>query len=222
MDVNGAKIITDVESAKAQYDGLNSWEKHLAIVDMTTKKPVLSVASETGTLPVDLVSSYNPKRGYKWRNRGKYVIRMSGDAELPAELTDNDVGKLYKLARCVHYVSGVLTTRGRFNAPLTMKTIAKELNISDSVARRYISKLKELNLIRQDEHRCYYLNPLYFSPTYVNKELFLLWKDQIEKYIPLSIRLVFSGIADESTGYIPQFKLEELEESEEGSEVDGQ
>lgn len=225
MNDNGARIITDEESVKAQYDGLNAWEQHLAIVDMTTKKPVLSVASETGTLPVDLVSSYNPKRGYKWRNRGKCVVRMSCDMNLPDELTDSDIGKLYKLARCVHYISGTLTTRGKFNVPLKSKDIAKELNISESVSRKYIAKLKALDIIRQDENRCYYINPLYFSPSYVNKELFMLWKDQIERFIPLSIRLVFSGIATEGTGYIPEFK-EDLfkadEENDEGSENDGQ
>ena len=215
------------DSVKAQYHGENApdWQENRAIVDIETGEIVLRVAnrrtSSYGSYdPIPAMRFFNPKKGYKFRYGGKLTVKMCVDCEMPEEFSYSDIGKLYFLARSVNYLTGYLSTQNRQNRirPLRVNDMAKLLNLTPSAMSKFISKLKKYDIIRRTKRGEWALNPMYFSPNYINKEIFDLWRDVLGNTIPMAVQAVFDGYADPIDGYIhteSPVSDEEFVESEE-------
>lgn len=211
-------------SVKEQYNGQSNpnWENQRAMFDSVTHKMVFKVVGEMDSgnqlqsMPV--MRYFNPRKGYKWRSHGRHVVRMSTDIPIPDNMTFSDVGKLYILGRKIHYFTGMLMLQDKRKQEryLMVKDIAEILGIRTTQTRNFLKKLKKNDMIRQTDAGWYSLNPLYFSPTYINKDLYFLWEDVLKNFIPNTIKLVFAGLADEETGYIKEYVKPEKETEERG------
>lgn len=197
------------KSVTEQYNGCSdpNWQNRRAMFDATTHKMVFKVVSEqdNNALPaMPIMRYFNPKKGYKWRSVGRHVVRMSTDYPIPDDFSYADVGKMYILARKIQYFTGLLMKEDKNGQEsfLTTKDISNIIGTRMTQTRTFLKKLKKNDIIRQTSAGWYSLNPLYFSPTYINKNLYALWEDVIGRYIPNTIKLIFAGIADEETGYI--------------------
>lgn len=222
-------------NARAQYHGENApnWQEQRAIVDIETGEIVLRVAnrrtSSYGSLdPIPAMRYFNPKKGYKFRHGGKLIVKMMVDCEIPEEFSYSDIGKMYYLARSVNYLTGYLSTQNRQNRirPLKVDEMAHLLGLTGSAMSKFIAKLKKHDIIRRTKRGEWSMNPLFFSPNYINKELFDLWRDVLDRYVPLTIQAVFDGYADPFDGYIhaeqPVLEIEPEQTDElEGSIDDG-
>ena len=217
-------------TATAQYHGENmpDWQENRAIVDIETGEIVLRVAnkrtSSYGSLdPIPAMRYFNPKRGYKFRHGGKLIVKMSVDCAMPEEFSYSDIGKLYFLARSVNYLTGYLSTQNRQNRirPLKISDMAKLLGVTVSSISKLIAKLKKHNIIRRTKRGEWSLNPMYFAPNYINKEIFDLWRDILHNVIPMPIQAVFDGYADPIDGYVHTERPCEYSEMEQLQELEG-
>lgn len=217
-------------TAKAQYHGENmqDWQEKRAIVDIETGEIVLRVAnkrtSSYGSIdPIPAMRYFNPKKGYRFRHGGKLIVKMSVDCEMPEEFSYSDIGKLYYLARSVNYLTGFLSTQNRQNRirPLKINDMAELLGVTVSSVSKLLAKLKKHNIIRRTKRGEWSLNPMYFAPNYINKELFYLWKDVLHNVIPMSIQAVFAGYADPTDGYIHALPYADETVMEQANELEG-
>lgn len=175
-------------------------EKVNRIVDMETGEVVRQIAIEDTAYGQRY---YNKDRGYKYRGRSWRMIRMSTDIPMPDEMSPNDIGRLYMLSRYIYFGAGMLATYVNHRIkPLNKAGIIEKLGLTTRKnGNAMVNKLMRLQLLRKtmvviDPERGtaeeqWFINPLYFAPVYINRTLYILWRDQIEKYIPDYVRDIF-------------------------------
>ena len=99
--------------------------------------------------------------------------------------------------------------------------MAELLGVTVSSVSKLLAKLKKHNIIRRTKRGEWSLNPMYFAPNYINKELFYLWKDVLHNVIPMSIQAVFAGYADPTDGYIHALPYADETVMEQANELEG-
>lgn len=135
---------------------------------------------------------FDPEKGYLFRNQ-KHGFKQFDDIAFPDSLTDSEIGKLTRLAKNIYRDSNLLAYRGNGGIkPHTPETISKIISLGQRQTQRFLSKMINLGVIarcrvevgeKKEIH--YYMNPLYFfSGNRVNLNLYLLFRNQLDPYIP--------------------------------------
>ena len=144
-------------------------------------------------------NQFDDGTGYLFWNR-KYSSRQFSDVPFPKDMTDSEIGKYTKLAKCIWRDSNMLAYRGNGGLkPHTIKTIAKVLEISERQSERFVRKMMESGLmakgtfeVQQTIEVHYFISPLYFfSGKRINNTLYMLFRKQLDPVFPAWVRKKF-------------------------------
>jgi len=139
-----------------------------------------------------LYNPFNPERGYNFKYKS-FSIKSYLDIPLPDKFTDSELGKIFRLSRYIYANSNMLGKRsGSYIKPYKQEDILRVLKLKDRQGRAFIRKVIEHKIIRKLEfteqgkrHVQFYFNPIYFfSGTYLNLNLFLLFQDELNNHLP--------------------------------------
>lgn len=136
---------------------------------------------------------FSNEKGYVFFTH-KNSIRIFDDINLPDDITDDEIGKLFKLSKKTYKNTNMLMYRSKNNIKaMQIEHISKLLGVSLRRAQMFVHKMIKYHimakvLIKNSEKSYevqYYLNPLYFFHSkYLNLNLYLLFKNDLDKYLP--------------------------------------
>lgn len=142
---------------------------------------------------------FDPEKGYLFRNQAGGFSQFY-DIPFPDSMNDLEIGRMTRLAKKMVAHSNMLGYRGNGGIkPHTIKTIAKELNLEERQTYNFIKKMIDLGILakvkieskNQTDHQLY-VNPLYYnSSNRIPLNLYLLFRLQLDPYIPLWARKLF-------------------------------
>ena len=139
-----------------------------------------------------MYNPFDPEKGYNFRYKS-FSIKSYLDIPLPKDFTDSELGKILRLSRHIYANSNMLGKRkNNYIKPYTQDDILKILCLKDRQGRAFMKKVIDNKVIRryefteQGKHFVqFYFNPIYFfSGTYLNVNLFILFQDELNKYLP--------------------------------------
>jgi hypothetical protein len=142
---------------------------------------------------------FDDEKGYLFWTQ-KHGVKQFSDVPFPIEMTDAEIGTITRLAKCIYKDSNMLAYRGNGGIkPHSMKTIAKELNVTDRQAERFIKKMIELEVMAKGKFEIggtvevhYYISPIYFfSGKRINNTLYVLFRNQLDAVLPAWVRARF-------------------------------
>lgn len=117
--------------------------------------------------------------GERWRNTANLFgdkgymltynvnkVMLDHNAAIPAEVTDEDLGRIVRLTQALFHESGRLSVKvgARLHRPARIADIAKLLGRSDRHTRDWLTQMeahKMLTYAVVDGEEGYYLNPIY-------------------------------------------------------------
>ena len=149
---------------------------------------------------------FDPERGYLFRHQ-KHGFKQFDDISFPESLTDAEIGKLTRLAKNIYRDSNLLAYRGNGGIkPHTPETMSRIICLGQRQIERFLSKMIKQGMmakcrveVGEKTEIHYYINPLYFfSGKRINLNLYLLFRTQLDAYIPNWAKSLFI----EQTGQI--------------------
>lgn len=135
---------------------------------------------------------YNPFRegeGYNFKYKST-KIKMYLNISLPEDLSDSDIGKVYKLSRYIYSDTNMLAKRVGHNiVPLTKQDIQEISGLSSrgrfSVFWDKLISNKIIKPVIMNNEVFYCFNPIYFNSTdYLPLYLFLAFQDELSAHLP--------------------------------------
>lgn len=163
---------------------------------MTVRQKITTFDNKTGFILDEkergLYNPFDPDKGYNFKYKS-IAIKTYLDIPLPDVFSDSDLGKLLRLSKLIYANSNMLGRRvNTYIKPLTQDAIINVLGLKDRQGRAFIKKVIDNNVIRKLEFTeqgktfaQFYFNPIYFfSGTYLNLNLFLLFQDELNKHLP--------------------------------------
>lgn len=94
----------------------------------------------------------------------------------PEGLSTKEQGYLFRL-------SAYLNKENRWN-DLSIPQLGEIINLSPTRAYRFFRKLKQMGMVQKTKYG-YYMNPMYlFAGKYLTRELYQLFREQLDPYIP--------------------------------------
>jgi hypothetical protein len=132
-------------------------------------------------------SHYNKEKGYKYKNETgiKFV-----STDVPNELTDAELGKLFRLSQSMLINSNLLivrTTNGKAR-PITTEDLEQLLSFSRSTLFRFLRKCRDLKVLKSvmvEEETHYYLSPVYFfRGKWLSPNLYWLFQEELDGILP--------------------------------------
>lgn len=145
---------------------------------------------------------FDKDRGYKMLAR-KQNIRTFPDLPLPKDLTHTDIGHLFVLGRTSLANNGVIgTLYKRGFVPFDDEQMIEYIGFTSAKrGRAWLKRMVAMSMLRSIDvnlpdgvkERQWYLNPLYFCPMFLIRESYMVWRDQIDKYLPQYVRAAFAA-----------------------------
>ena len=136
---------------------------------------------------------FNPDNGYRLFARSKSVRTMP-IVDFPKELSRIDMGHLLFLTRSMWANTGCIgLLKARKFKPYNDVELYNYIGFTfDRKGREWLKKMVKLSMLRSidinlpngSQERQWYINPVYFCPMFINRQTYLIWKDQIEKFVP--------------------------------------
>jgi hypothetical protein len=173
-------------------------------VFMVLKQRIITFNNRTGEVINEKIKDlyynpFDPKKGYNFKYKSR-TIKSYLDIELPKCFSDSEVGKIFRLSRCIYGDSNLLARRVHSTVkPLTKEYIIKEFKLKDRQGRALLKKLIDNKVLkpvpisfnnRKEIH--YYFNPIYFfSGTYLSLNLYLIFQDELKNHLPEHVILKF-------------------------------
>lgn len=142
---------------------------------------------------------FDEEKGYLFWNQ-KHGVKQFSDVPFPSDMTDAEIGKITKLAKCIYKDSNMLAYRGNGGIkPHNIKTIARELKITERQAERFLKKMIDLEVMAKGKFEIggavevhYYISPVYFfSGKRINNTLYVLFRNQLDTVLPAWARARF-------------------------------
>ena len=142
---------------------------------------------------------FDHEKGYLFRNQ-KHGFKQFDDIPFPQALTDAEIGKLTRLAQNIYRDSNLLAYRGNGGIkPHTPESMGKIISLGVRQTERFLLKMIKLGMmakcrveVGEKSEIHYYMNPLYyFSGKRINLNLYLLFRQQLDPYIPLWAQKMF-------------------------------
>ena len=148
----------------------------------------------------ELPAYYDENNGYRMMARTKN-IRMFPNIMFPKELSRTDMGHLLFLSRFMWANTGVIGEASK----MAFKPYGDEQLlgcIGFKNLRRgkvWLERMVKLSMLRSIDvrlpdrkvERQWYINPIYFCPMFLSKQLYLIWRDQVSKHLPEYIKKMF-------------------------------
>ena len=156
------------------------------------------IASSSRELP----DYFDPEKGYKLMARSKNV-RLFVGVDFPSALSRTDLGHLMYLTKTMWANTGVLgLQKSRGFYPFSDAQLLEHLGFS--VGRKSTAWLRrmvamsmlrsvDVNLPDGTRERQWYLNPIHFCPMFITRQAYLIWRDQIEQFVPHYVQRIFDG-----------------------------
>lgn len=166
---------------------------------MAIKQRVTTYNEATGevlnTAIRNLYNPFDPEKGYNFKYKS-ISIKSYLDIDLPDEFNDAELGKILRLSRCIYANSNMIGKRvGNYIRPLTQADIIKVFGLKDRQGRALFKKILKHKIIKPLEQTeqgkrivQFYFNPIYFfSGTYLNLNLFLLFQNELNEHLPPTV-----------------------------------
>lgn len=138
------------------------------------------------------INYWDDERGYLfWRNRA--ATKSFEGMDLPNDLKDYEVAKLYRLSKRIYKNSNMIMYRsGNVMKAMQIDHVAKYLNMSDRQVKTFMRNMIARKIIARVEVKIsndvqvqYYMNPMFFfSGKWLNVNLYLLFKKELDCYLP--------------------------------------
>ena len=93
-------------------------------------------------------------------------------------------------------------TRSRSFKPFDDKQLYNHIGFTyDRKGKEWIKKMVSMSMLRSidvnlpdgSQERQWYINPVFFCPMFINRQAYLIWRDQIEKFIPEYVKRLFGS-----------------------------
>jgi len=167
---------------------------------MTIKQKITTFREENGeilgTKIRNMYNPFDPVKGYNFKYKSR-SIKNYLDIDLPKEFSDSELGKILRLSRLIYGNSNMLGRRvGNYIKEYTQSDIIKVFGLKDRQGRSLLKKMLDNKIIKPQvdpteqnkKHVLYFFNPIYFfSGTYLNLNLFLLFQDELNAHLPPAI-----------------------------------
>lgn len=137
-------------------------------------------------------AKFNRVRGYLWWNQ-KGGAKSFFDIPFPKDMSMIDRGRLATLSKYIWGDTNCLGYRGHGGfSPYSVEQVAKLIEVNSEQAERFLVRMKKMGIIKPIfvtfGERCetqYYINPLYyFSNRYLSANLYALFHEELEAYLP--------------------------------------
>ncbi len=135
---------------------------------------------------------FDEEKGYLFWNR-KSHNKLFHDVDFPEVLNITDIGRLTLLSKHIWRDSNLLAWRGNGGIKAhNIKTISKIVQLKERQTRTFIKRLIVLQILARVEIEVgnkktnhYYINPIYYcSSKRISLNLYLIFKDSLDKIIP--------------------------------------
>lgn len=142
---------------------------------------------------------FDPEKGYLFRNQAGGFSQFY-DIPFPEGMTDIEIGKMTRLAKKMWGSTNMLGYRGNGGIkPYSISGIAKVIGLEKRQTYNFINKMIKLGIIAKVKIETkgetdfqYYVNPLYYnSSNRIPLNLYLLFRVQLNEYIPLWAKKLF-------------------------------
>lgn len=151
----------------------------------------MSVTQDGEIVGEKVVELYNPFREgkgynfkYKSTNTKSYL-----EIPLPVVFTDTEIGKIYRLSRCIYSDSNLLAKRSNNEIkPLSKLDIQKIVKLHRTKFNPFWNKVLENSIIKEialDKNTFFCFNPIYFnSTTYLPPYLYIAFQEELNDHLP--------------------------------------
>lgn len=142
---------------------------------------------------------FDPAKGYLFRNQAGGFSQFY-DVPFPPDMTDAEIGRMTRLAKKMWGNTNMLGYRGNGGIkPYDIEGIAKVINLQTRQTYTFINKMIDLGILAKVKIESkgitdyqYYVNPLYYnSSNRIPLNLYLLFRQQLDPYIPSWARKLF-------------------------------
>ena len=159
-----------------------------------------SVTGEVKSKKIKKKVYFDEQQGYLFFSQ-KNGARTFDGIDLPEDLSDSEIAKLYRLSRKIYKNSNMLAYRtGNNIRAMEIKHIAKAVNMSERCCTIFINKMirkrilakaiVEIGDVRQIQ---FYMNPIYFfNGKWLSLNLYLLFKSDLDFLLPEWVKLKFN------------------------------
>jgi len=150
-------------------------------------------------------SNFNIDKGYLFRSKNQSTKTYT-DLKLSETIKDiSDYTKCHLLAEHIYKDTNMVAARFKKEIRAAdIEDISDIVGLSYKRTREFLSRMRKLHIIAEREDRVgdlisvkYYFNPLYFcSSKYLNPDLYFLFQDMIDCYIPGWARQKFHEVGN--------------------------
>lgn len=147
-------------------------------------------------------AQFDEGKGYLFWSR-KNHNKIYHDIDFPEQISDNELGKLFKLSQYIYSNTNLLAYRGNGGVkPYDIVDISKVINLNEKRTKLFMQKMVKYKIIakvniefgeKSDIH--YYLNPVYFfSGSRIPLNLYLIFRNELDNILPEWVRLKYNEI----------------------------
>lgn len=139
------------------------------------------------------INYWDDEKGYLfWRN--KAATKSFEGMDLPDDLKDYEVAMLYRLSKRIYKNSNMIMYRsGNVMKAMQIEHIAKYLCMSDRQVKTFMRNMISRKIIARADVKIgndvqvqYYINPMFFfSGKWLSLNLYLLFKKELDCYLPV-------------------------------------
>lgn len=165
--------------------------------DVVVKQNLIDVATGEVVKQKEfyLKNRFDVEKGFYFISQKNNHIKIFPE-NLPEDLTDADIGKLFKLSKQLQSNSNLLVYRSGNNIkPMQIKHISRLLGISERSCARFINKMLKLHIMGKTvERNCkfslmcykkYFLCPtVFFCGCWLNYNLYIMFRSDLDKILP--------------------------------------
>lgn len=114
--------------------------------------------------------------------------------DLPQDMADADIGRLYKLSKLLQKNSNLIIRHyENYDKPLNDDSMSKVLNLVPRVCQRFLLRMMRKRIIKKDGN-LYYMNPIYFfRGQYLTWHLYHLFQEDLDHVLPQWVIDRFNG-----------------------------
>jgi len=147
-----------------------------------------------------IAKKFDPGKGYLWRNRGGGV-KSFFDVPFPDGMSMIDRGRIATLSRYIWGDTNMLGYRGFGRIkPYSVEGIGKLIDLTPGQAELFVKRMIKYTVIKAIPVRFgdtieiqHYVNPLfYFVGPRLSGNLYALFHEEMEKYVPDYIKEAFA------------------------------
>jgi hypothetical protein len=175
------------------------WGENMSVIELKQK-----VDRDTGEIldeaKKELPDYFNSDNGYRMLARTK-SLRTFPAVEFPKDLSRTDMGHLFFLTRAVWANTGALgLIKHRKFKPFNDAELIEHIGLDPKRrGKEWLRKMVKLSMLRSidvnlpdsTQERQWYINPVYFCPMFISRQSYLIWRDQIDKFIPNYVKRLF-------------------------------